>query len=230
MSTRKARKARSWAVTMDKLPPGWTSRRGLEEAEIEEGTRITEDSRGRVRMEASRARVLHLKVPRALQAMMAPHRAAPGRNAGIRPNRQAVRRHRRRPGVPGGRSPGSTPPNLAKLEAASNLRVFHEALTRRNVEINLAERGAPLDPVKIPLRQVVHWVAVDQMSRADICRRIGLGQGHSRLAEATGRIAVATSDAADILGDAADTPAGQHGLPLHRGMVQTASEPRSLRA
>ncbi|WP_138471442.1 hypothetical protein [Poseidonocella sp. HB161398] len=205
---------------MDKLPPGWTSWDGLEEAEIEEATRITEDSRGRARVEASRARVLRLKVPRALQAMTAPHRAAMleyartvelcaatgGALASLS-------------GGGGGRSPGSTPPNLAKLEAASNLRVFHEALDGRNVEINLAERGAPLDPVKIPLRQVVHWVAVDHLSRADICRRIGVGRSHSRLAEATGRIAVATRDAAEILGGCCGY------LPSARGSAQIRNAP-----
>lgn len=183
------------------LPLGWSSWDGLEEAHILEGFDIAPDKNGVPTVTARRARVLRLKVPRALQAMTVEQRGAMleyarlvetcGSTGGALSGLSGG-------GGGGGRVAQSTPPNLAKLEAASALRVLHGVLDDRAVEFAVTGPGGRPINCRLPFADLARMIAVDHMTRADIAAAMGVDIKSPIFPQVAGAIAMGTRDTANL--------------------------------
>jgi len=171
------------------LPPGWTSWDGLERAEVSTGAALS--ATGDV--VETRATVWRVKTPRAFAALTIPQRMAMVEYAATV---EAVWSSggTSDPTGGGGSAPGSRPPSLHRLEAASRLRAMDAALADHRLEITMtAER-----PVVVPFVTLARWIAVDELTRPEILRRLGFDPERST-GGASGRLAIATRDVADVL-------------------------------
>lgn len=159
--------------TRAKLPDGTDAqlaKPGIEQAEIETGT--SQGADGQVVL--NRARVWRVKTPTTLRILNPASRAAVLEYAEVFETVHSSVGTSDPTGGPGG--PGASGPSLRALTAVTRLRQMHAALADGELLVPLknARRLRRSDALaRVAFRQLAQWVAVDELSRVEILRKVG---------------------------------------------------------
>ncbi|OIQ42371.1 MAG: hypothetical protein BM560_08085 [Roseobacter sp. MedPE-SWde] len=193
--------------TRAKLPDGteaWLARPSIEQAEVETGA--IQGADGQVVL--NRARVWRVKTPSTLRILNPASRAAVLEYAEVFETVHSSGGTSDPTGGTGG--PGARGPSLRALTAATRLRQRNAALADGKLVVPLkdARRLRRSDGLaRVSFRKLAEWVAVDELSRAEILRKTG---------------AAASNETAQDAATLAIVEMGQF-LALCCGYIQTAT-------
>ena len=153
----------------------------IEQAEIETGT--SQGADGQVVL--NRARVWRVKTPSTLRILNPASRAAVLEYAEVFETVHSSGGTSDPTGSTGG--PGARGPSLRALTATTRLRQMHTALADGEmvVPVKDARRLRRSDGLaRVSFRQLAQWVVVDELSRAEILRKVGAASSNETAQEA----------------------------------------------